>query len=91
VPGRRADRGPDALAALGPVPGGQSPPDLPQRISARLGQQLAVEPADLEPQEVHPLVQVGDPRLVLVESQAAGRQPSGKPRLDLLGLLPGAA
>ena len=71
--------------------GGQPVPDLPHRVFARLGQQLAAEPADLEPQEVHPLVQVGDLRLVLVEGQAAGFQPSGEPCLNLLGLLPGMA
>ena len=71
--------------------GGQPVPDLPHRVFARLGQQLAAEPADLEPQEVHPLVQMGDLRLVLVEGQATGFQPSGEPCLDLLGLLPGVA
>ena len=52
--------------------GGQPVADLPHRVPARLGQQLAAEPADLEPQEVRPLVQVGDLRLVLVEGQATG-------------------
>ena len=70
--------------------GGQPFPDPPQRVVARLGQQLAVGiPANGEPQEVHALVEVRDLGLVLVEDQTPGGQPFGKPRLDLLGLLTG--
>ena len=47
--------------------------------------------ADGNPQEVKALVEGDDTRLVLVEGQAPGRQPCGKPRLDLLGLVPGVA
>ena len=43
--------------------------------------------ADVEPEEVKALAEVDDPRLVLVEGQAPGRQPLRQPRLDLLGLL----
>ena len=44
---------------------------------------------DVEPQEVHALLQVRDLRLGLVEDQTPGGQPLGKPCLDLLGLLTG--
>jgi hypothetical protein len=54
---------------------------------ARFDQQLAVVAADVEPEEIAPLVEVGDPGLVLIEDQTPGRQPGGQPRLDLLGLL----
>ena len=43
--------------------------------------------ADVEPEEVEALVEVDDPRLVLVEGQPPGRQPFREPCLDLLGLL----
>ena len=43
--------------------------------------------ADVEPEEVKALAEVDDPRLVLVEGQAPGRQPLRQPRLDLDGLL----
>ena len=43
--------------------------------------------ADVEPEEIAPLVEVGDPGLVLIEDQTPGRQPGGQPRLDPLGLL----
>jgi hypothetical protein len=67
----------------------QSLPDPPQRLLARLGQQLAPVTADLEPQEVHPLIKVGDAGLGLVEGQASGLQPPGELLLDVLGLLTG--
>jgi hypothetical protein len=55
-------------------------------------QQLAVSiPADVEPQEITPVLDVGDACLGLVEGQSPGMQPVGQPRLDLLGLLPGMA
>jgi hypothetical protein len=56
---------------------------------ARFDQQLAAVAADVEPQEVDPVVEVDDAGLVFVEDQPSGRQPRGQPRLDLLGLLTG--
>jgi hypothetical protein len=50
-----------------------------------------VVPADVEPEEIKAFIEGDDARLVLVEGQAPGRQPCGKFRLDLLGLLPGVA
>ena len=83
----------DHRVGVGPSQGrdllGQPPPDPPQRILARLGQQLAPVAADLEPQEVHPLIEVGDAGLGLVEGQPPGLQPPGEPLLDVLGLLTG--
>src|SRR5205807_2103169 len=58
---------------------------------ARLDQQLAVIPTDVESQKVEALIEADDTRLVLVESQASGRQPAGEPRLDLQRLVPGVA
>src|SRR6266508_3072594 len=71
----------------GPRLGAEPFPDPPHGGLARLGQQLAAEPADVEPQEVTALGEVDGARLVLVEDQTPGRQPRGQPRLDLLGLL----
>jgi hypothetical protein len=53
--------------------------------------QLAVASAGGEPEEVEPVVEVDDARLVLVEGQSSGCQPGGEPRFDLFGLLPGIA
>src|SRR5674476_802273 len=64
-------------------------PDPTQRRLTRLDQQLACLSADGEPQKVETLVEGDNTRLVLVEGQTPGRQPYGKPRLDLFGLVPG--
>jgi hypothetical protein len=65
---------------------------LPDGRPGRFDQQLAAGvAAEAEPQEVEPLREVDDVRLVLVQGQPPGGQPSGKPRPDLLGLLPGVA
>jgi hypothetical protein len=45
----------------------------------------------VEPEEVEAFFEVDDARLVLVEGQTPGREPVGKLRLDLFGLLPGVA
>jgi len=45
----------------------------------------------LNPRKSKALLEGDDPRLILVEDQSPGRQPAGKPRLDLLGLVPGMA
>jgi len=50
-----------------------------------------VIPADVEPQEVKPLVEGDDARVVLVEDETPGRQPVGEPCFDLERLLPGVA
>jgi hypothetical protein len=72
--------------------GGEPFPDPPQGRRARLGQQLAAIPADLESQEVTALIfEVDHAGLVLVEGQTPGCQPRGQPRLDLLRLLPRVA
>ena len=55
---------------------------------ARLDQQLAAIPADVEPQEIKALIEADDARLVFVEGQAPGRQPVGQPRLDCKRLVP---
>src|SRR6266851_1197958 len=61
------------------------------RLMARLrrpDQQLAVGvAADAESQEVEALIEVDDPRLVLVEGQPPRRQPLREPRPDMGGLL----
>jgi len=44
---------------------------------ARLDQQLAAVAPDAEPQEVHPVIEVDDAGLVLVEDQTPGLQPRG--------------
>ena len=61
-------------------------PDPSERRLARLDQQLPVVAADVEPQEVEPVVSVDDACLVLVERQASGRQPCSQSRFDLFGL-----
>jgi hypothetical protein len=58
----------------------------------RLDQQLAVAvAADVPAEEIEPLGEVDDARLVLVQGQSPLGQPPGEPCLDLLGLLPGVA
>ena len=47
--------------------------------------------ADVEPEEVEALFEGDDTRLVLVEGQAPGLKPAGKPCLDLQRLMPGMA
>jgi len=79
------------VAAQGLHLGGQPCPDPFHRRLARLDQQLAAVAADVESQEVHPVIEVDDAGLVLVEHKAPGRQPRGQPRLDLPGLLTGVA
>jgi hypothetical protein len=54
-------------------------------------QELAVASAGGEPEEIEPLVEVDDSRLVLVEGQAPRCQPRGEPRFDVFGLLLGIA
>ena len=67
-------------------------PEPPDGRLARLDQQLGAVAADVESQEVEPVLgEVDDLRLVLVEGQTPGRQPFRKPRLDLFGLLTGVA
>src|ERR1039457_7077307 len=67
-------------------------PVLPDRFLRRFDQQLAVAvTADGPAEEVEPLGEVDYPRLVLVDGHSASGEPSFKPRLDLLGLLPGVA
>jgi hypothetical protein len=46
---------------------------------------------DIETEEVEAFFKGHNPCLVLVECQAPWFQPSGQPRLDLFGLLPGMA
>ena len=72
---------------------GEPVPNSPDRILARFDQQLgglatASIPTQIEPEEIEPLFEVHDPRLVLVEDQTPRRQPCRQPRLDLFGLLP---
>jgi hypothetical protein len=69
--------------------GGEPRPDPFHGRLARLDQQLAAVAPDVEPQKVHPIIEVHDAGLVFVEDQPPGRQPRGKPGLDLLGLLTG--
>ena len=64
-------------------------PDPFHRRLARFDQQLAAVAADVESQEVHPVIEVDDAGLVFVEGQPPGRQPRGQLGLDLLGLLTG--
>jgi hypothetical protein len=66
-------------------------PDPSERRRARLDQQLPVVAADVEPQEVEPVVSVDDACLVLVERQTSGRQPCGQTRFDLFGLFAAVA
>jgi hypothetical protein len=60
-------------------------------LRAGFDDQLAVVAADGESQEVESVVEVDDPRLVLIEGKTSGRQPKSKLRLDLFGFLPGMA
>jgi hypothetical protein len=90
TPDDGAERGDDRHRVQAAQParlGGESFPEPLDGRLGRLDQQLAVIPADIEPEEVKALAEVDDLRLVLVESQAPGRQPSRQPRLDLPGLL----
>lgn len=66
-------------------------PDSSQRCLARFDQQLVGLSADGEPEKVETVIESDDARLVLVEGQTPGRQPSGEPRFDLLRLVPGVA
>jgi hypothetical protein len=75
------------VAAHGPHLGSHPFPDPFHSRLARLDQQLAAVAPDVEPQEVHPIVEVHDASLVFVEAQPPGCQPRGQPRLDLLRLL----
>lgn len=47
--------------------------------------------ADVEPQKIHPVLEVHDTGLVLVEDQTPRSQPLREPRLDLLGVFPRVA
>ena len=69
--------------------GAQPFPDSSQGRLARFDQQLAGLSADGEPQKVETFIEGDDARLVLVEGQTPGRQPSGEPCLDLFRLVPG--
>jgi hypothetical protein len=53
---------------------------------ARFDQKLAVASAGGEPEEVEPVIEVDDSRLVLVEGQTSGCQPYGEFRFDVFGL-----
>ena len=67
-------------------------PVPPDGRLGRLDQQLAVTiAADVPAEEVETLSEADDPRLVLVQRQPPLGQPPGELRLDLPGLLPGAA
>jgi hypothetical protein len=67
-------------------------PVPPDGRLGRLDQQLAVGvAADAPAEEVETLSEADDARLVLVQRQPPLGQPPSEPRLDLLGLLPGAA
>ena len=68
--------------------GAEPLPDPSDGRLARLDQQLAVIPADVESQEVKAFFEGDDARLVLVEGKASGRQPVGEPCLDLERLVP---
>src|SRR5450755_2164310 len=64
-------------------------PDSSQGRFARFDQQLARLSADGAPEKVESVIEGDDARLVLVEGQTPGRQPSGEPCLDLFCLMPG--
>ena len=67
-------------------------PVLPDGRLGRLDQQLAAGvAAEVPAEEVEPLGEVDDPRLVLVQGQAPPGQPSRQPFPYALGLLPGMA
>jgi hypothetical protein len=78
-------------AAQGAELDGEAVPDSFDGGFAGFDDQLAVVTAGGEPEEVEPVVEVDDARLVLVEGQSSGRQPCGEPRFDVFGLLPGVA
>ena len=59
--------------------------------TSALGVRFNTVAAQVEPEEVEAFFEVDDARLVLVEGQTPGREPVGKLRLDLFGLLPGVA
>jgi hypothetical protein len=90
APDDGVERGDDrrrVAAAQGAHLGREPFPESPDGRLGWLDQQLGVVAADVEPQEIKALAEADDLRLVLVESQAPGRQPSRELRLDAGGLL----
>src|SRR6266487_348268 len=90
TPDDRVEPGDDrrrVRAAQGARLGREPFPESLDGRSTRLDQQLAVSvAANVDPQEVEPLGEVHDLRLVLVEGKTTGGQPLGELGLDLLGL-----
>ena len=90
TPDDGVERGDDrrrVAAAQGAHLGREPFPESPDGRLGWLDQQLGLVAADVEPQEIKALAEADDLRLVLVESQAPGRQPSRELCLDAGGLL----
>jgi len=75
--------------------GGQPAPDLFQRVLAGFDEHLragaGVVAADVEGQEVEPVVEVDDSGLVLVDGQTFRLQPGAQPVPDRFGLFAAVA